>query len=372
MKTALLITEASVFTNNEGKLQTRGGAAKYFHTLAKTLLELGIQPTVLAIREFPEQKAEEIIEGVNYQRMAIKSRTSPKLINYLRKAIKLSKNFDCVFTNQFTPNLILPWLKNEKIIAILHDTYQPHGYKLWRQNYGKIIGTIAHLIEKIQLWLVSRYATKVITVSQASKIKLSTFINPDKIHVCPHPVQPSSSKTPKEKHLLFIGRLVAYKNPDHFLHVLHKIRKKDAQFTGTIIAPSAETKTIHQLEKLAAKLEITDHLDFKFGLSDKAVSKLLQKSQILVHPSNQEGQGLVILEALANKTPVAAYNLPAYESMLQDKSNSRVAPLNDHQALAKACQEIIDNIFQYQKNCDYDIQSLSNDAYKERLTTALN
>ena len=83
----------------------------YIHNLAKSLVKIGISATVLAIREFKDQAEEEKIAGVIYKRMPIQSKSSFKLFGYLKRAIKLSKEYDFIVVNQFTPHLILPWVK---------------------------------------------------------------------------------------------------------------------------------------------------------------------------------------------------------------------------------------------------------------------
>jgi len=51
------------------------------------------------------------------------------------------------------------------------------------------------------------------------------------------------------------------------------------------------------------------------------MKNLFAKAKIFVQPSYVEGQGIVVLEALASKAPVVAYDLPAYKGMLVNGEN---------------------------------------------------
>ena len=111
MRTAILITESSVFTDKKGQLISKGGGEGSFHKLAVALVGLGVSVKVFAIQEFAEQKAHETIDGVDYFRISVRAKTSLRILKYLRWAIAGARDADFVFVNQFTPHLALPFLK---------------------------------------------------------------------------------------------------------------------------------------------------------------------------------------------------------------------------------------------------------------------
>lgn len=362
MKKALLVSESSVYLDENGDFISHGGGEAYFHNLAKSLLSIGIRPTVFAIREFPKQRAQEVIDGVVYKRFPASSKVSLKIWSYLRAAIKESRHHDYILVNQFTPHLILPWVEAKKF-AVVHDVYQDKGLKFWTRQYGFFTGLIGNMIEKFQLHFDCKYADKILTVSEISENKLLAFLGPkvkDKLVRLATPAvkQHSRSSKNKENFILFVGRFVDYKNPQHVLHCLKKIKEKFSDFRAVFVAARVEKKVHENFKNLFKQLNFKEEdIEFYLNCPKDKLDNLYARAKILVHPSYVEGQGIVILEALSHGTPVVAYKLEAYKGMLKDKFNSRLVPIEDADLtndtsphLALACLEVLENYDFYRCN----------------------
>ncbi|MDD3861711.1 MAG: glycosyltransferase family 4 protein, partial [Candidatus Gracilibacteria bacterium] len=325
MKKAILISESTVYKGKDGKIISRGGGEVYMHNLAKFLLKLGVGVTVFGIKEFDDQVAQEVIEGVVYERCGVFSRKSFGLFGYLRRAVKKAKEYDFVFVNQFVPHLVLPFVKGKKKVAIIHDVYKNEGIGFWISQYGFFVGIIGFLVERVQLFFDGKYSDVIMTVSEGSKKKIIRAIGEKaykKVVICPSVIRENSGNSEianfeKENMLLFVGRFVDYKHPEHVLSVLKKIREIFPDFRAVFVVPRVEEKTIAFFEDERRRIGIAnDWFLIKRCGGDDEVAELMIKAKLLVQPSFIEGQGIVILEALMAGTPVIAYDLEAYEGML--------------------------------------------------------
>ncbi|MBI4235197.1 glycosyltransferase family 4 protein, partial [Candidatus Peregrinibacteria bacterium] len=346
MKTALLITESSVYTNQKRELIVRGGGEMGMHILGKQLIKLGVKPMVFAIREYVDQKEVEVIEGVYYKRFNVRSRTSLNLLRYLRAALRMSREVDFVFLNQFVPHLLLPFLKCIRKIAIVHDVYGSFGF--WIKQFGFFKGFFGYFVEKLQLRNDRKYADRIMAVSDYGKMQIAKFLGNEVLNktvVNSWPLESPKvfvAAIKKNNYALFVGRFVDYKNPEHALLALKKIRFVYSDFKLKMVISRIDEQVLGKFEKLRANLGFAESdIELIFDCSHRELYGLYAEAKILLHPSSVEGLGIVCLEALAHKTPVVAYDLPAYRGILLHRKNAILAPLSDIENFSKGALEVL-------------------------------
>lgn len=371
MKRALLVTESSVYRDYDGGLVAHGGGEMLFHNLGKSLLEIGIESTVFAIHEFPGQKSEEIIDGVLYTRFPVYSKDSFRIWRYLKAAIKKSKTYDYIFLNQFTPHLTLPWLRGRKI-SIIHDVYQKRGWGFWSGQFGFFVGGIGNLIEKLQLRFDLKYSDKIWTVSESTEEKVKDFMGArvaGRLVRASYPAAVSKGGlVEKENMMLFVGRFIDYKNPEHVLYCLKKVRERFANFRAVLVAPRVSVKVYEKFRSLLKQFAFTEmDVEIKFNLSTEELDSLYARAKLLVQPSYVEGQGIVVLEALTHGVPVVAYNLAAYKGMIIDRFNGLLAELGDMEDLTLKCLDILENHQFYRENALKLLPDFSHERFIEKL-----
>jgi glycosyltransferase involved in cell wall biosynthesis len=377
MKKALLISESSVYRDENAGLIVRGGGALCFHNIAKSLLSLGIEPTVLSIREFDGQKVDEIIDGVIYRRVAVSSRASFWVLKYLNAALKDARDYDLVFLNQFTPHLLLPRLKNDRIIAVIHDVYRKNGTRFWIKQFGLFVGFMGAFVERLQLYFDKKYAHKIMTVSEGSKAKIVDVLGNSvakKIVVNPYPIDVSEFKSlvKKKEYLLFVGRFVSYKHPEHVLTALKVVKRKYPQYRAVFVVPREFEKVRKLFEITRKRLKLSNKdVELVYCCDGEKLKELLAGAKLLLQPSFVEGQGIVVLEALASMTPVVAYNLPAYRGMLENGQNSLMVESGNVAAFSEACLEILANYDAYRDNCHTTLFKFSNASFMKKLKMLL-
>ncbi len=95
--------------------------------------------------------------------------------------------------------------------------------------------------------------------------------------------------------IIGIGSHISLKRYDVFLHAVAMLKKDFPQLNCMLIG---EGKDCPKLKNLAKQLHIEENVCFRATLSREKVFEQLADSKILFHPSEYEGQGMVLMEAL--------------------------------------------------------------------------
>jgi len=106
----------------------------------------------------------------------------------------------------------------------------------------------------------------------------------------------------REPIILYVGRLVEYKGLQLLIQAVHETGSK------LVVVGDGEDRTM--FENLANKLEVD--AEFRGKVSFAEVKECLSMARVLVLPSisRLEAFGIVLLEAMASKTPVIGSNIP--------------------------------------------------------------
>ncbi len=137
--------------------------------------------------------------------------------------------------------------------------------------------------------------------------------------------------------LLYVGRLVQDKGVQTLLHALAALQARGLHPHLKIIGTGpAET----DLRSLVQALELTPQVEFLGALPNDTLPEFYRRAAALVFPSllgskgQQEGMGLVPLEALACGCPVIASRLPAVSEVVRDGETGLLFTPGDAVALA--------------------------------------
>lgn len=151
-------------------------------------------------------------------------------------------------------------------------------------------------------------ADTIIAVSNFTKglIVQHYGINPDKMRVVHNAIDFADKgevivKKPKEKMVLFLGRITIQKGPDYFLYAAKRVleRKPDVTF---VFAGSGDMEPFI-IEK-AAELGIANKVLFTGFLQGADIDRAYKMADLFVMPSISEPFGLTPLEAMRHGTPV--------------------------------------------------------------------
>ncbi|HEV2239227.1 MAG TPA: glycosyltransferase, partial [Ktedonobacterales bacterium] len=152
--------------------------------------------------------------------------------------------------------------------------------------------------------------------------------------------------------LLFVGRLAEKKGLNVLLDALPGLIVTHPRLRLSIIGEGAEEA---RLRRQVSDLHLTQHVEFTGALTNQELPAWYQRASILVFPSvitsygDQEGLGLVPIEALACGCAVVASDLPAVRDVIRDGETGLLAAPGDPVALAAAVRKLLDNPAQRQR-----------------------
>lgn len=125
--------------------------------------------------------------------------------------------------------------------------------------------------------------------------------------VVPHPAPAVSASTdPVAGRIVILNSLIPRKRVDHVLRALPAVR---AAMPAAHLRVYGDGAALGELRALAAALGIDDAVAWTGHVADPA-TQAWASADVLVLASTNEGQPLVVLEALAAGVPVVAYDMP--------------------------------------------------------------
>ena len=168
-----------------------------------------------------------------------------------------------------------------------------HSSSPWktRVRLGKIIRRI--LFRKSSLWVCVSDHLRVWPVSISPNIVIPNPLLPIYANISPHSEM-------KISRLVFVGRLSAEKRPDFFLEVCSRTK-----LPGLIIGDG----------RMRSELEnsvLENNLRIEFAGQQLDPWPLIQHHDLVIIPSEYEGDGLVLLEAMARNHSVLLNDIPDF------------------------------------------------------------
>lgn len=163
----------------------------------------------------------------------------------------------------------------------------------------------------------------------------------ERIRVVPHGVDliqfsPRSRKTSGIHTLLCVGAHEPRKGYSHLWHALNILKKDGYDFQLISVGTASETS---RLKALAVELGIESRIHFLGYVPYEALPALYQQADLFVHPSLEEGFGMVLVEAMASGVPIVASNAGAIPEVVGDAGI--LVPPRDPAALADAMQRVL-------------------------------
>lgn len=283
-----------VLDGNIFGLQRYGGVSGYMARVASGLTDVGLAPSMVYPSRF-------IYEGFGKKLVGelpaiSQERISPRLTQYFSASVRSDKD---IFHSAYYR---LPSRKVCKYIITVHDfTYEyfRYGPSYWVHHRLKANAIAA--------------ADEVICVSETTRSDLLKFfpkISTSKVSVIYHGVDTSeffpdrgSGSECLEDHVLFLGQRGGYKRFDLAVDAVRGL----SQFKLAIVGPPlTEQETKMLVEKIGMRWRWFGHLE----THDLRV--LYSSVHAFIYPSDYEGFGLPILEALACGCPVIVSKLSCF------------------------------------------------------------
>ncbi len=236
------------------------------------------------------------------------------------------------------------WLIPQGLIALMACTLAPQKPTIVCTSHG---GDLFGLSGGLMTWLkkqVIRRVTKLTVVSQTMRAYACSLFNRNDIEVIPMGVDllqtfiplPDARRSPFE--LLYVGRLVEKKGVRYIILAMPEILKRHPQ-AQLLVAGDGPDKA--DLQKLALATGVASHVQFLGTVNNAALPEFYQRATLFVAPSivahggDQEGLGLVFVEALGCECPVVTTDLPAIKDVVSDGNTGLICKQKDSADLAQ-------------------------------------
>lgn len=186
---------------------------------------------------------------------------------------------------------------------------------------------------------ILKSSSRVIAVSAAVADHMVTLgAAPGLVHVVPNGVDRDrfrpGSRIGKGVGVVFVGRLISNKGPDEVLEAFVGNPREDATLTFIGDGPMRG-----ELEARVQHLGLQDRVAFT-GYTDD-VAGLLASADVMVRPSQTEGQSLAVLEAMASEVAVIASDIPPNRELIGDNERGLLVAPGDQAGLCEALGAMI-------------------------------
>jgi glycosyltransferase involved in cell wall biosynthesis len=229
--------------------------------------------------------------------------------------------------------------RRKRLVVTWHECWGPD---YWRDYLGQP-GRIGWLLERVAMRLPDR----IIAASPQTAARLREYTRGHvPIVTAPNGIdiqaisEVQGAGDPSD--VVAVGRLLPHKRIDLLLEALAILREEGRPLTARIVGTGPQ---LEALQTQAAALGLIDFVDFRQDITDQSqLYAVVKAARVAVFPSEREGFGIAVLEALACGVPVvttsAPDNLAQHLLAGSDAQGTVCAP--NAAALADAIAETLD------------------------------
>jgi glycosyltransferase involved in cell wall biosynthesis len=317
-----------------------GGVASALHWMAKGLVSKGIEVSVVSMYKYIEDDRVEsdnwgVIDGIKVLYCNAKTKLAHKVI---LQSIKQIKNNEVIilasfhFIPCFFVGLYALLFSNKKII------WSPHG-ELFNSaiNNNKIKYVYIKLLKLLFAKSVIFHATS----EEEKEIIQQYFGHNTKVIVIPNYMElpEKEERNSNDKYLLYVGRIVPIKALDNLVIGLKKSELFVKSDYKLLLAGYNSGEYYGSLIKLIVDNGLSEKVIFLGNITGREKNKLYANAYFTFLVSHSENFGNVVVESLAQGTPVVASQGTPWQSLVQNNSGYWIE--NDAESIAKCVDNII-------------------------------
>jgi glycosyltransferase involved in cell wall biosynthesis len=245
------------------------------------------------------------------------------------------------------PHYVLPPLTPCRSVVTIHDCIHLRFPQYLPSRLG-------HAYARASLWAATHRASRVLTVSEASKRDILSYfpISADKIDVIYNAIDERFNQPPsaedvtrvRERYqlndpfVLYAGNIKPHKNLERLIEAFHMFRRPEFEHVRLLIIGDEISKHA-TLRRAVHRLNLHKHVRFLGFVPDPTLAVLYRLAAAFVFPSLYEGFGLPPLEAMASGTPVITSNVSSLPEVVGDAA-ILIDPY-DPEAIADAMRRLL-------------------------------
>jgi len=270
------------------------------------------------------------------------------MINAISKGICLARKngIDDIHSNSHSsiiPGTVISKICNIPIVSTIHDVFSfssPARWNKWAEQYSlsKAYTILGPLFERTNIRMP---VDMIHAVSMSTKDEILE-INPS-AHIIVIPNAISSQNFSKidlsfDKFVLFIGRLVFYKNLEVII-LAFRLVLEDLPAAKFFIIGDGPMRS--KWEELVISYRLSQNVIFLGHVSTEKKNEMLSKCSALVFPSTHEGFGLVVLESFLMGKPVIAASVRPFDEIVRDGVDGYLIPPDKPKKWAEKIIELL-------------------------------
>jgi glycosyltransferase involved in cell wall biosynthesis len=197
-------------------------------------------------------------------------------------------------------------IRRKRLVVTWHEVWSK---SYWREYLGPL-GAIAWRIERLAMAMPDQIIAASAQTAQALREALgpraAVMVAPNGIDLdAVRAAHPDAETTD----VVVVGRLMSHKRVDMLLAAAALLHAEGMPVTCRVIGDGPEREN---LQALARSLGVAHAVDFRHDVGEqKEVYALLKAARVSVFPTEREGFGIAVLEALACGVPVITTSAPA-------------------------------------------------------------
>lgn len=315
-----------------------GGAESHLHEVFGRLANRGHEITLLA-SGWPGAPPTETVDGLEVHRTGGRYTFSLSVARYHRRHFG-GRPFDVVIEDLNKVPLFSPLWARPPIVLLVHHLFGTTAF----EQAPLPMAAATWLLEKPLPAVYANIDIEAVSASTRDDLIARGF-DAGRIRVIPNGVD-AARFTPSPEHraetptILYLGRLKRYKRIDLVIRAFARLR---ATGRGARLVVAGRGDEEQSLRTLAARLEVSDHVDFPGYVTEDEKLRLLRLAWVHVLTSSKEGWGIANLEAAACGTPTVASDSPGLRDSVVHGETGFLVPHGDVAALATRLGEVIDD-----------------------------
>jgi 1,2-diacylglycerol 3-alpha-glucosyltransferase len=316
-----------------------GGLEFYVKRLADSLNQDGIHTDVLTTNM--NTQADGRKPEAKYFNSTFEYMRNPFSVDFMKFLKKNDYDILHLHSVWFLHSLLAVFFrKKARIISTIHGVYPDDSnfkIKIFLRLYKPFIKYVLNKSEVIFVY----------SLIEEEKLKRIFNIEPGKIRIAPMAIEIENYvDQPKEKMILFTGRIIPDKNPELLIKAVALMNSKFQDHTVAIVGLITENYK-QELIELSKKVGLKNKLEF-IGPFDPSIEtekielmNYYKRASAFVSLGSWEGQPTRLMEAMQFKTPVIAFAAGGTADFVSDNINGMIINQLDEKLLAQKLETLL-------------------------------
>jgi glycosyltransferase involved in cell wall biosynthesis len=224
---------------------------------------------------------------------------------------------DILLTDQ-TPLISMPLvriyalLNRSKFSVVWHELWD---LSTWR-NYSKKLALLGIAVQSIAIMFSDNIVVPSERVysefkSHFKRKKVTVIKNGFDLMLMSSELSVIRTRDQASVKLLYVGRLISHKNCDFLLQLMSTASRVGKSWKLTIVGSGPMLEELHRMSKTE---NLDQEVEFFQNIDVLTLNRLYNESDVFVFPSEREGYGISVAEALTHNLPVVVYDVTSNAS----------------------------------------------------------